>query len=71
MNIINNHKDFVEKEGYKYIETYEKGDIITTSRGIKKELRFAEYMRVGCPYCKTEYSVKVGQFKESFRCGKC
>lgn len=68
MRINEKHKKVVEERGYIYIFTYEKDDITLDK---KYHLSFAEYIRVKCPYCKKEYDIQTGQFKNGSKCNFC
>lgn len=69
MRIDEKHKQKVEKRGYGYIWTYEKGDY-TLDKNIFIDKRM--YIRVMCPYCGAEFDVIYYNFiNKGQKCGKC
>ena len=68
MKIKEYQKEFVEKRGYKYLFTYEKGDVTIDK---KKLMTWSEFMRIECPYCHKQYDIRIENFKNGADCIYC
>lgn len=68
MRIKEYQKEFVEKRGYKYLFTYEKGDATIDKNKI---LTWASHMRIECPYCHKQYDIRIENFKKGANCTYC
>ena len=65
------HKKTVEERGYIYLFTYEIGEYTIDKHKLIKDTRIP-YMRIICPYCKTEYDVRCSGFiNENQQCTHC
>ena len=67
MYINNKHKEIVENRRYEYIGSYKKDEITIDGKNNKKNT----YIRVKCPYCGTEYDVRLGHFRRGDNCTNC
>ncbi len=64
------HKNIVEKrgDGYTYIGSYKCNEV--TLDGKNKNGK-QNYIRVKCPYCGSEYDIKLSSFKSGSQCTNC
>lgn len=69
MKIVQAHKEAVLERGYTYLGTYEKGEY-TKDKNYLMEYS-CRYIRVICPYCKSEYDIKIQLFKKGNKCTHC
>lgn len=69
MKIVQSYKEKVEERGYVYIGTYGKGEYTKDKNYFMKYS--CRYIRVKCPYCGTEYDIKIQLFLNGNKCTHC
>lgn len=66
--IENRYRYYVEKEGYKYIRSYRKHDVLPNGKVVGDK----PYIEVKCGYCENQYAIESSGFiKANKRCGYC
>lgn len=62
-------------DGYNYLWTYERGDVLSDRNkiiGVDIDLNYKKtYLRVKCPFCLTEYDVEIQSFFNGSKCAYC